>query len=141
MAFDAFLKLDGILGESTNDKHRDEIDVLGLSWDIRAGTSGAPRFSELVVVKSLDRASPLLFQTVCLNRAIPYGRLTLVQNLGGMLVERVVLDFTGASVTRLAPAGDGNSAYTRPVEQLGLRFQQVTLTVRDDSGTRIQSSC
>ena len=31
-AFDYFLKLDGIPGESIDDKHKGEIDVLSWSW-------------------------------------------------------------------------------------------------------------
>ena len=32
MAVDMFLKMDGIKGESVDDKHKDEIDVLSWSW-------------------------------------------------------------------------------------------------------------
>ena len=32
MAVDFFLKIDGIPGESTDAKHKDEIDVLSWSW-------------------------------------------------------------------------------------------------------------
>jgi polygalacturonase len=34
MAFDAFLKIDGIPGESTDDKHKDWIEILSYSFDI-----------------------------------------------------------------------------------------------------------
>jgi len=32
MATDTFLKLGDVKGESTDDKHRDEIEVLAFSW-------------------------------------------------------------------------------------------------------------
>ncbi len=32
MAVDYFLKIDGIAGESTDDKHKEWIDVLSFSW-------------------------------------------------------------------------------------------------------------
>jgi len=32
MAVDMFLKIDGIPGESTDARHRDEIDVLSYNW-------------------------------------------------------------------------------------------------------------
>ena len=35
MAFDAFIKLDGIAGESTDSKHKGEIEVLSFSWNIK----------------------------------------------------------------------------------------------------------
>ena len=34
MAADYFLKIDGIKGESLDDKHKDEIDVLSFSWGV-----------------------------------------------------------------------------------------------------------
>ena len=32
MAVDMFLKIDGIPGESTDDRHKDEIDILSYAW-------------------------------------------------------------------------------------------------------------
>ena len=40
MAFDAFLKIEGIPGESTDDKHKDQIEVLSFSWGVTQ-TQGA----------------------------------------------------------------------------------------------------
>src|SRR5262245_52992254 len=37
---DYFLKLDGIQGESHDDKHKNEIDVLGWSWSEQQSGSG-----------------------------------------------------------------------------------------------------
>ena len=36
MAFDAFLKIDGIPGESTDDKHKDWIEVLSFDFGMDA---------------------------------------------------------------------------------------------------------
>ena len=45
MAFDAFLKVDGIPGESTDDKHKDWIEVLSFNHGVSqpAGGSGGAR--------------------------------------------------------------------------------------------------
>ena len=32
MAYDSFLKIEGIKGESLDSKHKDEIEVLSFSW-------------------------------------------------------------------------------------------------------------
>jgi len=32
MAYDAFLKIEGVEGESTRDKHEGEIEILSFSW-------------------------------------------------------------------------------------------------------------
>ena len=41
MAFDAFLKIATIPGESTDDKHKDWIEVLSYSWGVSQQTSGS----------------------------------------------------------------------------------------------------
>jgi type VI secretion system secreted protein Hcp len=71
MAGDAFLKIDGIPGESTDDKHKDWIEVLTYSFGVAqsatvgstAGARSAERanFSDFSFVKSLDKSSPKLF--------------------------------------------------------------------------------
>ncbi len=69
MAIDAFLKIDGIPGESTDDKHKDWIEVLSYSWgesqsaSASASTSGGASsgradFQDFSIVKNLDKASP-----------------------------------------------------------------------------------
>src|SRR5512141_296981 len=72
MAFDAFLKIDGVPGESSDDKHKDWIEVLSYSWGVSQPSSGSAstaggataeraNFSDFSVVKALDKASPKLF--------------------------------------------------------------------------------
>jgi type VI secretion system secreted protein Hcp len=68
MAFDGFIKIDGIPGESTDDKHKDWIEILsfshkhsqpGSATDSSAGGGTTERadFDDLVVVKHIDKAS------------------------------------------------------------------------------------
>jgi type VI secretion system secreted protein Hcp len=71
MAFDAFLKIDGIPGESADAKHKDWIDVLSYGFGIqqptsvsagRSGGTSAARvdFEDFSITKRLDKASPKL---------------------------------------------------------------------------------
>ena len=70
MATDAFLKIDGIDGESTDKKHKNWIEILSYSHgmsqpsSIASGTGGltAERvsMSDFSVMKVLDKASPTL---------------------------------------------------------------------------------
>lgn len=68
-AVDYFLKLDGIKGESTDDKHRDEIDVLSFSWGAtqtgtmaHGGGAGAGKVSmqDFTFTMKVNKASPTL---------------------------------------------------------------------------------
>lgn len=70
MACDTFLKLDGIDGESTDDKHKGEIEVMSMSWgassqgSISSATTGGgvgkAVFSDFTFAKKVDLASPKL---------------------------------------------------------------------------------
>jgi type VI protein secretion system component Hcp len=40
VALDIFLKVAGIKGESTDDQHREEIDVASFSWGLEAAPIG-----------------------------------------------------------------------------------------------------
>lgn len=69
-AVDYFLKIDGIEGESTDSKHKNEIDIATWSWgETNAGTSahGGGRGAGKVVMqdfsftKQVDKSSPKLF--------------------------------------------------------------------------------
>lgn len=70
-AVDYFLKIEGIKGESTDDKHKDEIDVESFSWGVSqagrfsaggGGGAGKVVFQDFRFVKSISKASPVLFQ-------------------------------------------------------------------------------
>ena len=71
MAMDIFAKLGDIKGESTDDKHKDEVEVLSYSWGVTnpvhigsgggAGT-GKATFQDLSIVHRIDKASPKLLE-------------------------------------------------------------------------------
>jgi type VI secretion system secreted protein Hcp len=67
---DYFLKLEGIKGESQDDKHKDEIDVLSFSWGVSqtgtmafggGGGAGKAQFNDFKFTMRVSRASPTLF--------------------------------------------------------------------------------
>jgi type VI secretion system secreted protein Hcp len=70
VAADIFAKLGDIKGESLDDKHKDEIEVLSWSWGVTnavtAAGSGAAqgraRFQDLSFTHKIDKASPVLMQ-------------------------------------------------------------------------------
>jgi type VI secretion system secreted protein Hcp len=71
VASDIFAKLGDIKGESLDDKHRDEIEVLSWSWGVTnagakggggGGRAGKATFQDLSFTHKIDRASPVLMQ-------------------------------------------------------------------------------
>jgi len=76
MAGDCFLKIEGIPGESTDDKHKDWIEVLSYSHGVSqmaggdrstggAATEGRCSHQDFSIVKTLDKASPTLDLFCC----------------------------------------------------------------------------
>jgi type VI secretion system secreted protein Hcp len=66
---DYFLKIDGVDGESTDDRHKGEIEIQSFSWGASNPTSygsggagsGKVHFSDFSIMKTVDKASPQLF--------------------------------------------------------------------------------
>src|SRR5581483_7582415 len=88
MATDYFLKLEGIQGESQDDKHKDEIQILSWSWGASnvssvsgTGGSGAGKvnLSDLSVMVNFDKSTPKFFKTVCAGTHVPSGTLTAIK--------------------------------------------------------------
>ncbi len=71
MASDIFAKLGDIKGESMDDKHKDEIEVMSFSWGVNnsgsmsygsGGGEGKASFQDLSFTHKVDKASPVLMQ-------------------------------------------------------------------------------
>ena len=79
MAEDIFAKIGDIKGESTDDKHKDEIEVLSYSWGVAntpptgPGGAGKAVFQDVTVVHGIDKSTPSLFK-VCAREFISRTR-------------------------------------------------------------------
>src|SRR5215208_3992575 len=83
-ASDMFLKLTGVKGESTDSKHKDEIEVLSWSWGMSTGTARvkkgtiAPKcIQDLQLTKLSDSATPQLIMNGVLGQPAKEGTLTM----------------------------------------------------------------
>lgn len=79
MAFDAYMKIDGIPGESTDDKHKDWIELVGFGHGLRqpasatastAGGATAQRVNheDFRIAKLLDKATPKINEACCTGK-------------------------------------------------------------------------
>lgn len=90
MPFDCYLKIDTIPGESTDDNHKNWIEVLSFSWGVSrpstpmgaGAAAGRATFKEFSVVKFLDRASPQLFLCCANGRVLPQVILEVTRRAG-----------------------------------------------------------
>jgi type VI secretion system secreted protein Hcp len=143
-AFDAFLKIEGIPGESTDDKHKNEIDVLSFHWGIARNGRGHARVEDFKVVKHVDAASPLLFDAVCSGQAIKEAVFTL-RKAGDRAIDFYKVRFENVFISSAAPAGSAGGE-DLPMEQVTLDFQSVEIeyTIQGPDGSpggTVRSDC
>ena len=132
MAVDMFLKIDGIPGESTDDRHRDEIDVLSYNWGesqpptaSSAGGSAAGRVTmqDFHFAMRVNKASPKLFLACASGTHIRNAILT-VRRSGANPVEFLkwtLSDVTVASYQTASNVSPGEP----PLDQTSLRFAKI----------------
>lgn len=134
MACDIFLKLDGIKGESADDKHKGEIDILSWSWGMsQSGTmhtatgGGAGKVSvhDISLTKRIDSSSPNLVQHCCNGKHIKDALLT-VRKAGGTPVEYLKVKLEDVLVSSVNNGGsNGEDLLTEHVTLNFGRFEYI----------------
>jgi type VI secretion system secreted protein Hcp len=86
MPSDIFAKIGDIKGESTDAKHKDEIEVLSFSWGVTnpippggaggGGGAGRATFNDLAITHRIDKASPKLFEACATGKHLPEATIT-----------------------------------------------------------------
>jgi type VI secretion system secreted protein Hcp len=132
-ASDFLLKLDGIKGESTDERHKDWIDVLSWSWGVaqlaNGGSAGArvgkscP--SDLVLNKFVDSSTPPLIGSAAGGTVIPNGILIGMRQGGKESQEYLKVEMKNVFVSSFQTGG---STGATPVDSVSLRFSSMTVT-------------
>ena len=133
MAFDCYLKIDGIPGESTDDDHADWIDVLSFSHQVAQPIAGARADSVervdhglFTVTKCLDAASPLLSLACCKGDYKSEATLSL-NEAGGDRLEYMVYKLTDVVIAAVRPGGSGMGG-EKPMEEVSLAYGAIQWT-------------
>jgi len=133
MAVDMFLKLEGCDGESADDSHTDEIDVLAFSWGMTqsgsshvagGGGSGKVNVQDMSVTKYLDKATTVLMQKCCTGKHFPSAILTC-RKAGDTPVEYLKVTMTDVLVSSVSEGGSGGE--DRQTENITLNFAKVAV--------------
>ena len=131
MAVDMFIKIGDIKGESADDKHKGEIDVLAWSWVMtqsgdaqKGGGAGAGRVDveDLKLTKYIDRATPVLMRYCCTGKHIPQVLLT-VRKAGGKPLEYLKITMEDTIVAKISTGASGGQ--DRLTEDVQLNFAKV----------------
>lgn len=129
---DFYLKIDGIDGESTDDKHKDQIDVLSWSWgESNAGSfstgggggSGKVAMQDFHFTQLINKASPKLFLACASGQHIKSAVLSCCK-AGTTQQEFLKITFSDILISSYQTGG-AQTADVRPSEQISFNFAKI----------------
>lgn len=131
MAVDYFLKIDGIEGESTDDKHKNEIDILSWSWgETQSGShaygggggAGKVNMQDFSFAMNVNKASPKLL-LACANGEHIKQALLVCRKAGKEQQEYLKVKFSDLLVSSFQTGGSTGEVV--PVDQISLNFAKI----------------
>jgi type VI secretion system secreted protein Hcp len=137
MPFDAFLKIDGVDGETTDAKHKGEIEILSYHWGVSQAISGTVSSSgtfsgqrcdmtAVAIVKSLDKASPKLAQACASGEHFKSATITL-SRAGGDKQPYMKYKLSDVLIENVSVGGASQGEGGVPSEEVGLRYGKIEL--------------
>lgn len=146
MAFDAFLKLEGIDGESTRKGYEKQMAVISFSWAgsnpstigvTGGGGGGKGELSSLSIIKKADSASPLMFQKCMEGEHVPKASLTLLKAGGKEAVDFIKYEMEKVYIDSVSYSGS-EGGDDQPTESISLSFGKMgyTFTPQKADGTK-----
>jgi type VI secretion system secreted protein Hcp len=130
MASDIFAKIGDIKGESSDDKHKDEIEVLSYSWGVTnpgslgsggGGGTGRATFRDLSIVHKIDRASPNLLKACATGQHLKEGTITF-RKAGERPHEFLIIKMNDVIITGVVQGAAGSEVGS---ETVSLEFAKV----------------
>lgn len=131
-AADYFLKIEGVKGESTDDKHKGEIDVESWSWgETNSGThatgggggAGKVSMQDFHFTKKIDKSSPELMLACATGKALTKAVLTC-RKAGGKQEEFFKVTLSDLLVSSYQTGGSAHGDVV-PTDQISLNFSKV----------------
>jgi type VI secretion system secreted protein Hcp len=133
MASDIFAKLGDIKGESRDDKHKDEVEVLSFSWGVTnpaphgggggGGAAGRATFSDLSIVHNIDKATPQLLRACATGAHLQDATITQ-RKAGKGQQEYLIIKMNDVIVTGVT---DTSATGQQGSETVTLTFAKVDL--------------
>ncbi|HEV8142445.1 MAG TPA: type VI secretion system tube protein Hcp [Methylomirabilota bacterium] len=111
MAYDVFMKIDAIAGESVDNKYKDWIDVVSFSWGAtHSPTGGAISAQDFSFVLKIDKSSPLLFKYF--STAVKLDSAIIAVRKAGKDQQELFMEYklTNVIISSFTPATRGASA-------------------------------
>jgi type VI secretion system secreted protein Hcp len=131
MAIDIFAKIGDIKGESQDDKHKDEIEVLSYSWGVKGtvihdigggAAAGKATFQDLSITHHIDKATPRLFASCATGVHIKEATITHRKSGKGQQ-EFLIIKMNDVIITGVTHTSDTQSNS----EMVTMQFAKVDL--------------
>lgn len=128
-----YLKIEGIDGEASNSQYTNWIDVKDYSFEVKVApssggrASGRAEFTDFIIVKPVDKATPDLAIYVANGKHIPKIEFEVKKGGRQYLVEMTNVIITSVKV------GSYGSAW--PQEKVGFRYGKIKWTYKSTSGS------
>lgn len=134
MAYDAYMNLDGHPGSSTDEKHKNWIEILSFHWGVeqsgasRVGggdqTVGKANLGDFTCVKIVDQSSPKLNLTCATGAHVKSAVVEWCQASGQKhcFMKYTMSDLVISSV-RVGGAASGDSS--KPTEEVSMRYAKI----------------
>lgn len=144
MSMDVFLKIEGCDGESVDNAHADEIDVLAWDWGMsQSGSthvgmgsgSGKVNVRDLTITKYVDKATPNLMKTCCNGTHYPEATLVVRKAGGDAPVEYYKLKMYPVMITNIESGGSGDQDRLTETVTLNFGKMEVDYTPQKDDGS------
>lgn len=135
MATDFHLKVDGIEGESLDEKHKGEIEIDSFTWGVTqegstgrggGGGTGKANYSDIKFVKRADKASPKLVKAASSGEHIKSAVLTCRKASGkGGQVEYLKITLEDVMVNSFQSSGAAGGGSSVPSESFSFNFAKI----------------
>lgn len=137
-ASDYYIKIEGIDGEVEDAAHKGEIEVLSWSWGVsNAGSmstgqsTGRRTYEPIILKKSIDKASPKLFERCAKGKHIAQATLTVRrQGATGGPEDFYTITLEDVYITSYQVVGGGGvlGAASEQTEEIKITFKKITIT-------------
>ena len=134
MAIDVYLQIDGIKGESMDDKHKDWIECSSVVWGVKqpksatASTGGGHtaercEHEDVVISKLADLSTPILLQTCAAGKTIPRAKVEFMRaDAQGERIKYFEIEMENVLIAKVAPEVSEGSIIK---EKVGLKFSKI----------------
>ena len=134
MAIDVYLYIDGIKGESNDDRHKEWIECKSVNWGVEqpksatASTGGGHtaercEHRDITISKLADLSSPILLQTCAAGKTIPKAKFEFMRaDAQGERVRYFEIEIENVLIGAVSPAVEEGDILT---EDVGFKFSKV----------------